>query len=161
MNRGKWEVFEGRRRRVGPGRITLAPDDPRHGTTNGYSNLGCRCEPCREAHRVNHNAYMHRSGQIALRSARARGKPLPYDVDAIDAAISSRTPGTAPRTLAEWQYAADLAELALSLDAAKQFGLIEGGPVVNCDACADLIEAAAERWHRTRSSSVAAVALRF
>ena len=36
----------------------LAPDDPRHGTTNGYGNLGCRCEPCTAAHRVNHQAYM-------------------------------------------------------------------------------------------------------
>lgn len=24
----------------------LAPDDPRHGTLNGYTNYGCRCEPC-------------------------------------------------------------------------------------------------------------------
>lgn len=24
----------------------LAPDDPRHGTLNGYTNFGCRCEPC-------------------------------------------------------------------------------------------------------------------
>lgn len=24
----------------------LAPDDPRHGTLNGYNNFGCRCEPC-------------------------------------------------------------------------------------------------------------------
>ncbi|WP_091232564.1 hypothetical protein [Microbacterium sp. 3J1] len=23
--------------------------DPRHGTHNGYVNLGCRCDPCREA----------------------------------------------------------------------------------------------------------------
>lgn len=24
-------------------------DDPRHGTTNGYCNLGCRCAACRAA----------------------------------------------------------------------------------------------------------------
>lgn len=30
----------------------LAPDDPRHGTDNAYGNLGCRCDPCKEAHRV-------------------------------------------------------------------------------------------------------------
>jgi hypothetical protein len=29
--------------------MTLAPDDPRHGTENGYSNLDCRCQPCRDA----------------------------------------------------------------------------------------------------------------
>jgi len=27
----------------------LAPDDPRHGTANGYRNHGCRCGPCRDA----------------------------------------------------------------------------------------------------------------
>lgn len=27
----------------------LAPDDPRHGTPNGYNNFGCRCGPCRTA----------------------------------------------------------------------------------------------------------------
>jgi hypothetical protein len=30
---------------------TLPWDDPRHGTTNGYSNLDCRCQPCRDARR--------------------------------------------------------------------------------------------------------------
>jgi hypothetical protein len=29
--------------------MSLAPDDPRHGTTNGYNNLGCRCDACRAA----------------------------------------------------------------------------------------------------------------
>lgn len=28
---------------------TLAANDPRHGTWNGYTNLGCRCDRCREA----------------------------------------------------------------------------------------------------------------
>lgn len=27
----------------------LEPDDPRHGTPNGYCNLGCRCDRCRQA----------------------------------------------------------------------------------------------------------------
>lgn len=27
----------------------LAADDPRHGTVNGYGNLGCRCSACRDA----------------------------------------------------------------------------------------------------------------
>jgi hypothetical protein len=30
-------------------RIIAGDDDPRHGTQNGYSNLGCRCEACRVA----------------------------------------------------------------------------------------------------------------
>jgi hypothetical protein len=28
----------------------MSPEDPRHGTDNGYRNLGCRCQPCRDAH---------------------------------------------------------------------------------------------------------------
>lgn len=28
----------------------LTADDPRHGTANGYGNLKCRCQPCRDAH---------------------------------------------------------------------------------------------------------------
>ncbi|TYL50059.1 hypothetical protein FXB39_10360 [Nocardioides sp. BGMRC 2183] len=45
----------------------LPPDDPRHGTTNGYGNWGCRCDPCREANRKNHQAYVERvrgTGQL-------------------------------------------------------------------------------------------------
>lgn len=30
-------------------RGTLAPDDPRHGSTTGYGNYGCRCERCTQA----------------------------------------------------------------------------------------------------------------
>jgi hypothetical protein len=30
----------------------MNPDDPRHGTDNAYTNLRCRCERCREAHRL-------------------------------------------------------------------------------------------------------------
>lgn len=37
----------------------LAPNDPRHGTVNGYTNLRCRCSRCRKAHRENHLNYMH------------------------------------------------------------------------------------------------------
>lgn len=32
----------------------LAPDDPRHGSMNGYTNYGCRCERCKEAQRENY-----------------------------------------------------------------------------------------------------------
>ena len=27
----------------------MSPDDPRHGTRNGYTNLTCRCDRCRAA----------------------------------------------------------------------------------------------------------------
>lgn len=34
----------------------LPDGDPRHGTKNGYQNLGCRCADCREANRLHHQA---------------------------------------------------------------------------------------------------------
>lgn len=37
----------------------LTHDDPRHGTSNGYTNLECRCQLCREAWAVAHWTYMH------------------------------------------------------------------------------------------------------
>ncbi len=37
--------------------------DPRHGTTNGYQNLGCRCPKCREAQRVYMLGYWRRKGK--------------------------------------------------------------------------------------------------
>jgi hypothetical protein len=45
-------------------KATLVPGDgdPRHGTLNGYGNLKCRCQPCRDA-----NA-------IAFKEARAKRK---------------------------------------------------------------------------------------
>jgi len=45
-----------RRRRRGNGSLSKSqqafqenPDDPRHGTVNGYNNLRCRCDACRFA----------------------------------------------------------------------------------------------------------------
>lgn len=57
-------------------------DDPRHGTANGYGNLGCRCAACREANRVNHSRYMERvraSGELASVN-RSHGTSYRYDV---------------------------------------------------------------------------------
>ena len=62
------------------------PDDPRHGTTNGYGNLGCRCERCTEAWRVRHLTYMHadpeRMVKHAERELKRRGvdRQKPYKV---------------------------------------------------------------------------------
>lgn len=33
-------------------REPLPPDDPRHGTQNGYGNYDCRCDRCTAAHTV-------------------------------------------------------------------------------------------------------------
>jgi hypothetical protein len=50
------------------GTAPLAEDDSRHGTVNGYGNLGCRCEACRTAHAAKHREYMAKAiaeGRIA------------------------------------------------------------------------------------------------
>ncbi len=39
-------------------RIQSGDGDPRHGTTNGYSNHGCRCEDCTVAWATYHRQYM-------------------------------------------------------------------------------------------------------
>ena len=38
-------------------RIDGNPSDPRHGTVNGYGNLKCRCDRCRETWAV-HNRHL-------------------------------------------------------------------------------------------------------
>jgi hypothetical protein len=58
----------------------MSPDDPRHGTTNGYTNLGCRCARCRAAHaayvrahrRENTAAAVARKGAIGVLIERHR-----------------------------------------------------------------------------------------
>lgn len=48
-------------------RIHPGDGDPRHGTSNGYSNLYCRCQPCRDAHAAYFREY----------KARLRAKGVP------------------------------------------------------------------------------------
>ncbi|MDI3242240.1 hypothetical protein QK287_11785 [Arthrobacter sp. AL05] len=56
----------------------LSDDDPRHGTPNGYGNLGCRCDRCREANRKSHYAYMERVRREG-RMLGSHGTALSYD----------------------------------------------------------------------------------
>lgn len=46
----------------------LPATDPRHGTENGYNNLGCRCAPCTTAHNV-----------YTLEGSHANGRTRPRD----------------------------------------------------------------------------------
>lgn len=43
--------------------MTLAPDDPRHGTTTGYRAHRCRCDRCRSALADYMREYRHRTGR--------------------------------------------------------------------------------------------------
>lgn len=44
-----------------------------------------------------------------------------------------------PKRPGEWRDAVDAAQGALHLDAARQFGLVTGGPVVNVERCLDIL----------------------
>ena len=61
----------------------------KHGTVNGYMNLGCRCQSCRSAH----TAYMStwRRGRTAeLHSLRQQVKELTRILSDVESAISNR-----------------------------------------------------------------------
>lgn len=45
----------------------------------------------------------------------------------------------------EWQIVVDMAEGALVLDSTRKYGLVTGGPKVNCDRCVEIIDAGRER----------------
>lgn len=59
-------------------RKPMGADDPRHGTTNGYGNLGCRCDACKEANRVGHAKYMAQA-RAHRRELGEHGSSLRYD----------------------------------------------------------------------------------
>lgn len=63
---------------------------------------------------------------------------------------TSRLPGTP----AEWQDAADAAHFFLLLDAARQYGLVTGGPGVNVDRCVAILDLAAARGIRPRPDAI-------
>lgn len=51
----------------------LADDDPRHGTTGGYSNWGCRCVACSSVWVDHHREYMNANpAQMAKHAERRR-----------------------------------------------------------------------------------------
>lgn len=44
-----------------------------------------------------------------------------------------------PKKPGEWQEAVDAAHGALALEAARYYGLVTGGPVVNAERCQDIL----------------------
>lgn len=53
-----------------------------------------------------------------------------------------------PQTRGEWQDAADAAHVLLTIDAARQYGLIEGGPECNQERCIEILRLAKRRGIR-------------
>lgn len=58
--------------------MVLAHDDSRHGTVNGYGNLGCRCDACRAAHAAAHSEYIRRK-RAEGRVVGSHGSSVAYD----------------------------------------------------------------------------------
>ena len=56
----------------------LTDDDPRHGTSNGYGNLGCRCDRCKAAHAAAHAKYM-KARRDAGQVIGSHGSSVAYD----------------------------------------------------------------------------------
>ncbi len=50
-----------------------------------------------------------------------------------------------PETPEEWQEAVDAAHFYLLLDSARLYGLIDGGPLVDADRCAEILKQGRER----------------
>jgi len=62
-----------------------------------------------------------------------------------------------PRTVEKGQEAADVAQWALALDSARQFGLVEGGPKVNVERCEEILNLAEKRGIRPHKDAVACI----
>jgi hypothetical protein len=45
-----------------------------------------------------------------------------------------------PETPAEWQDAVDAADFFIAMDSCQQYGLITGGPRVNCERARELLD---------------------
>lgn len=66
------------------GSVIEGRDDPRHGTVNGYINLRCRCDECREAWRVYEPArlsrerWRRRQGMQPMKYGRTHGIRATY-----------------------------------------------------------------------------------
>lgn len=92
--------------------------------------------------------------EVFERPAGSRGgrppmpRPIPYDVETIADRLERRAVGPPHRRtlwpvgLAEWQYAADAASFLLALDACRLYGLVAGGPDVNVERAALILDRA-------------------
>lgn len=59
-----------------------------------------------------------------------------------------------PQTPGEWQEAVDAATGALALDAARWYGLVQGGPTVNVVRCEQIIQEGRRRGINARLDAI-------
>jgi hypothetical protein len=62
-----------------------------------------------------------------------------------------------PETKGEWQDAVDAAYALLVLDAARQYGLVRGGPVPNRERCEDILSRGKQLGIEPRKDATAKV----
>lgn len=115
--------------------MTFPASDPRHGTENGYGNLGCRCRRCTAARRRWQHEYSNRPDRRAwIRSQqriRAQGRQN-------------------PRTADEWREAVDGAHMLLLIDSAVLYGLIETDLQINVRRAGEVLDEGARRGYTPR-----------
>ncbi len=61
--------------------------------------------------------------------------------------MSKATKPKMPITPEEWQLAVDLAEGAIAVTAARAYGIITGGPDIDCDRCEEILAEGAKRGY--------------
>ncbi len=59
-----------------------------------------------------------------------------------------------PKSPEEWQVAVDMAEFLLYLASARQYGLVDGGPVANIKRCEDILHEGARRGFKPAIDAV-------
>lgn len=67
----------------------------------------------------------------------SRSEPLPR------VTAAARWP-VEPTTIGEWQVAVDAADACLTLNSARRYGLIAGGPEVNVARCSEILDRGVE-----------------
>lgn len=71
-----------------------------------------------------------------------------------DEAEMKQTRWQTPKTPEEWQFCVEMAHFSLLVDAARQYGLIEGGPVINPERCVELLKAGKSLGYRPAPDAV-------
>jgi hypothetical protein len=59
-----------------------------------------------------------------------------------------------PETLQEWQSAVDMAHFLLSLEAARQYGLVKGGPAVHVLRCQEILRLGKDKGIEPRPGAI-------